>query len=331
MRASEVEHRMSGAGNLTMEDGAATFPNAIASAPKFIVARQSTPITPFRLLVWFWRAVTHIRKVREVLAFIAKVPILSAMTQSNPRFGFKFLTDDYLARGFTVSECAACFLHHYKRLNELLPPQFLRPILEEEITLHIIPDRVHRFALTMGLSRPYDNEGELTLRLRVEGEIVYVLSFTIVPGWVAASAAGETLLITRLQGIRGCFPQIGIATRAMHDVAPVRLLLAALQGVADAFGIPAIAAVPAERQTSYKNDSPLAFYEAYDNFFSELGLSKSPAGFFYADVPIPDKPLASIKRGHRLRARKKRAFRLQIQQACTRFLVDSQPSGPVVN
>jgi uncharacterized protein VirK/YbjX len=274
-------------------------------------------------MVWIWRAVTHIRKVREILAFIAKAPILSAMTQSNPRFGFKFLTDDYLARGFTVSESAACFLHHYKRLHQLLPHRLLRPLLEEEVTLHVIPDTADRFALTMGLSRPYDNEGELTLRLRVEGEIVYVLSFTIVPGWVAGSAAAETLLITRLQGIRGRFPQIGIATRAMHDVAPVRLLLAALQGVADAFGIPAIAAVPAVRQTSYKDGSQLAFYEAYDIFFAELGLSRSSTGFFFADVPIPEKPIASIKRGHRLRARKKRAFKLQIQQACARFLESS--------
>jgi uncharacterized protein VirK/YbjX len=109
----------------------------------------------------------------------------------------------------------------------------------------------------------------------------------------------------------------------MHDVAPVRLLLAALQGVADAFGIPAIAAVPALRQTSYKDGSQLAFYEAYDNFFAELGLSKSSTGFFFADVPIPEKPLGSIKRGHRLRARKKRAFKLQIQQACARFLESS--------
>ena len=171
----------------------------------------------------------------------------------------------------------------------------------------------------MGLSLPYDNEGELTLSLRVDGDIVFVLSFTIVPGSLVESKAAETLLITRLQGIKGCHRQIGDATTAMHDVAPCLLLVAALQGVADAFGISAIAAVPADRQTSYTKDYAFAFKEAYDDLFIERGLSKGTTGFFSSPVPIAQKPLTSIKQGHKLRAKKKRAFRKRVQLACADF------------
>jgi uncharacterized protein VirK/YbjX len=261
--------------------------------------------------------------VREILAFLLKIPLLFEMVQSKPSFGFKYLTDDYLARGFSITEGASCYLHHYRRLHALLPDHLLRQILFDEITLHRIPDGSDHFALTLGLSRPYDNEGELTLRLRVDGDIVYVLSFTIVPGQVVESEAAEVFLITRMQGIKGRFNQIGTATKALNEVAPPGLLLAALQGVAEAFGVGAIVAIPAHRQTSYKDAAAPAFRNAYDNSFSELGLSKSATGFFSSPVPIEHKPLSSIKRGHRIRTRNKRAFKQQIELACARFFKNS--------
>jgi uncharacterized protein VirK/YbjX len=297
--------------------------NKEVPAPKYIVAPVTMHPSHTQVRVWAWRALTHIRQVREVLKFLFRIPLFSEMLRSNPKFGFKFLTDDYLARGFSISEAASCYLHHYRRLHSLLPDQLLRQILQEEVTLHAIRDGSGHFALALGLSRPYDNEGELTLRLRVDGDIVYALSFTIVPGELAESKASEALLITRLQGIKGRYRQIGIATRALHQVAPDRLLLAALQGVADAFGVRAIVAVPAHRQTSYNDDAASAFRDAYDNLFSGLGFSRSATGFFSSAVPIDQKPLTSIKRGHRPRARKKRAFKHQIQLACARFFENS--------
>ena len=292
-------------------------------ATKYLVAQAAAKISTARICVWFWRALTHIRKVREVLTLLVRTPLFSEMVQSNPRFGFKFLTDDYLARGFTTSEAASCYLHHYRRLHSLLPDRILRQILLDEITLHTILDGSDRFALTLGLSRPYDNEGELTLRLRVDGDIVYVLSFTIIPGEVVESKDSEAFLITRLQGIRGRFRQISTATKALNAIAPDRLLLSALQGIAEAFGVRTIAAIAAHRQTSYKDANSTAFKNAYDNFFSELGFSKSATGLFSSIIPMDQKPLSSIKRCHLLRAKKKRAFKHQIQLACAQFFQNS--------
>jgi hypothetical protein len=172
--------------------------------PTYIVAQERLPLPRTRLFVWAWRALVHLRSTHGVLRLIATVAPYSELLHSNPRFAFKFLTDGYLARGFSVRESAACFLHHYNRLQQLLPDDLLRDILGEEVTLHQFPDCDDRIALTLGLSRPYDHEGELTLRLRVDGEIVFVLAFTLVPGRVVGSELPEALLITRLQGIRGC-------------------------------------------------------------------------------------------------------------------------------
>lgn len=326
---SEIERKMSGTINFAIgHQNHTPYTGIKAPASKYLVPRTVLPVSAASVSLWTWRALTHIKQVREVLTLIAGVPLYSTMVQGDPRFAYKFLTDDYLARGFSISERASCFIHHYKRLRDHFPSRLLRQIMHDEVTLHDLLDVDSRFALTMGLSHPYDNEGELSLRLRVEGDIVFVLSFTIVPGWVVNSQAAEAILITRLQGIKGCYRQISDATRALHDVGPAQLLLSALQGVSAAFGICAIAAVSADRQTSYKKAADRDFKQAYDHFFAGLGLLKSAAGFFSSEVPIDQKPLKSIKRGHKLRTKEKRAFKHRIQMDCAAFFAGFGPVSP---
>jgi uncharacterized protein VirK/YbjX len=271
-----------------------------------------------------WRALTNIGTHRKVLQLL-KLPPFAETARDNPRFAFKYLTHDYLVQGFTVAERASCFLHHYRRLHAALPDRLLRQTLQGDVTLHEIRESCNCFAITMGLSTPYDKEGEMSLNLQVDGETVFLLSFTIVPGWVVESEAAEILLVTRLQGMRGCYRQIYLATKTLHDVAPGALLLAALQGIANAFGIGEIAAVSASRQSSCTEDSAAAFKKAYDDFFVELGIPENSAGFFFSPVPIVDKPLACIKQGHKLRTREKRAFKQQIQLACAGFFEEFMP------
>jgi uncharacterized protein VirK/YbjX len=274
-----------------------------------------------------WRGITHIRTYREVLRLLLRFPPYTEFLFSNPGFACKYLTHIYLVRGFTVAERAACFLHHYRRLHSALPDSLLRQILREDVEIHEITESANRFVLTMGKSRPGFLEGELSLHLRVDGKIVYVLSFTIVPGWVVKSQAGEILLISRLQGVKGAYPPISYATKTLHDVAPGALLFAALQGIAGAFGIGEIAAVSGVMQSYYSEDYAAAFKEAYDDFFTELGISKSAAGFFRVPLPLQEKPLTFIKHGHKIRTREKRAFKQQIQLACAGFFEKFAPDA----
>jgi hypothetical protein len=274
-----------------------------------------------------WRGLTHLGTHRKVLRFLFKLPPLAEFVFSNPTFAIKYLAPRYLARGLTVAERASCFQYHYRRLYAALPDQLLRRTLKEDLTIHEIPEGVNLFALTMGLSRPYGEEGELSLHLCVNSEIAFILSFTIVPGSVVQSQAGEILLISRLQGVKGAYPQISAATKALHDVAPAALLFAALQGIADAFGIGEIAAVSVARQSSYHRDYAAFFQEAYDDFFAEVGMSKGATGFYHAPVPLQGKPLAFIKHGHKLRTKEKRAFKQEIKLVCADFFEEFAPAA----
>jgi uncharacterized protein VirK/YbjX len=206
-------------------------------------------------------------------------------------------------------------------MHAALPEDVLRNILLGDVTFHKTSDGDNCFALTMGLARPHvDKEGEMSLNLEVNGKKVFSLCFTIVPGSVVQSAATEVLLITRLQGTPRCNSQLKLARKALHDYSPRGLLLAALQGVADAFEIGEIEAVCATRQAAYAKETSDLLKSGYDDFFARQGMVKTPAGFYSSSIPVEGKPLTSFKARDRSKARKRRAMRKQIQSACATFL-----------
>lgn len=286
--------------------------------PLSILVRQKKTRSPALLAGILWRALTNIDTHREVRRFL-KLPLFAETVRRNPRFAFKYLAPHYIARCLTLAERSACFLYHHRRMYASLPDQVLRQILLGEISVHEIIQDNTRYRFTVGLSRPCDKEGEFSLNLQVDDEIVFVLSFTIVPGWVVKSAAREVLFLTRIQGTPGCFPKIKMASAALHDVNLNGLLFAALQGFAAAFDINEIAASCAADQTSYDEEFAAIFERAYDEFYLDLGMAKSEAGIFFGTIPIEGKPLELVKKNHRSRTRDQRRFKQEIQSAFACF------------
>jgi len=267
---------------------------------------------------------TH-RRVRRLL----KLPAFIDTVENNPKFAFKYLTWQYLAQGLTIPERAACFLHHYQRLHALLPDRALRQVLHWDVPLHEIHQEHRCFTLSMGRSRPCYKEGELSVHLKIDGEIFFTLGFTIVPGWVVQTNAAEVLFISRLQGTYGCYPdQMKLATKAMHGIRPRTTLLCALEGIAQACDIREVAGVSAMRHSSYRAHCERSLLKSYDDFFAELGFVRNPAGFFLAPVPIKETPLEEISPGNRSRAKKNRAFKQQLREASAAFFYKHQPGAP---
>jgi uncharacterized protein VirK/YbjX len=282
------------------------------------LAREKNLSSLARHAVVLWRTVTNLHTHLDARTLL-KHPLYAEVAQKNPRFVYKYLTSDYLLHGLTVGERAICFLHHYRRLSEILPESILRQVLWDEVTLHEIFDGENCFAITMGLSGPNDKEGEMSLNLRVNGDASFILSFTIVPGRVVQSKAAEVFLISRLQGAPGHFRQVRLATRTLHDVAPDAMLLAALQGMAMSYGISELVAVNSTNQIYYSDEFASQFKDAYDDFFAGLGFNQNAAGLYFSSIPIVEKPLERIKPGHKIRTREKRAFKKEIMLSCAEF------------
>ena len=289
--------------------------------PLMILSRQRINWSPFMILGESWRLLTHIgveREIRELL----KLSPFDEIIQDNPGLALKFVIPNYLARCLTIDERASCFLHHYRRIHAGLSDCVLRQILQGNVIFHEIAKDGNCFALTIGLPRPpFDKEGEVSLRLRVDGNEVLDLSFIIAPGWVVKSKATDILLITRLQGTSGCHRQAKLVRKRLHEYSPRKLLLAALEGTANAFGIGEMEAVCAAYQRSYGRTSTAILESGYDDFFAKAGMIKTSAGFYSRPIPFEAKPLALFKGRNRSRARKSRAVRQQIKSACTAFLL----------
>jgi uncharacterized protein VirK/YbjX len=295
----------------------------------------------FRTSVWrlarqqyYWSSSRFFRLARTLLKHIpTQIEVLRVLSRPeylrliaiNPRFPWKWLGVDYLARGLTVAEQSECFMHHYRRLPDLIPEHILVQILLADLLLDEFRKGDDRFAIRMAFSRPWDYEGELSLNFEVDNKLVFVLSFTIIPGWVVKSEATEVVLISRIQGVKGCYDEIQLATKAMSDVAPPAILVAALCGFAEAFGIDVMAGINATMKPEWHLCEGEAQHieQAYDEFFVELGATKGPANFYISQLPPLEKPLTLIKRGHKTRTRTKRALKREIAQRICKLLRDS--------
>ena len=314
-------------------DLAARFPEAPANAGSTWIAFLAS-VRKLASEKYYWSSVRFprivwrmIRKAPtqvKVLRVLSR-PAYKQLTRQNPRFPLKYLGLDYLARGLTVDQQAECFIHHYRRLSGLFPEELLAQVLLGDFLLDDIRKGDDRFTVRMGLSRPWDDEGEMSLNFEVNGGIVFVLSFTIIPGRVVQSDAEEVILISRLQGVRGSYDEIRRATKAMHDVAPSAFLFAVVCGVAEAFGVTAMAGITAAMKPEFH------FYEgeaahirqAYDGFFTELGATRGPSGFYLGPLPPEEKPMTSIKQGHKIRTRNKRSFKRQVTQRIYSLLCEA--------
>ena len=143
------------------------------------------------------------------------------------------------------------------------------------------------------------------------------------------SEASEVLLISRIQGTKGEYKFIQRATKIMNDVAPASFLLAALQGFAEAFGVVEIVRVSARRQSTYNEVYAEVFRKSYDDFFVSVGAVLDRENLFHCPVPIPEKPLQEIKRGHKLRTKEKQAFKRNVADSVRRFFHVNRRAGEI--
>lgn len=281
------------------------FLNAIRQPNDWDLSRVSR--TSSKLLTLLTNLTTH-RRVSKILA----LPKFANLTDKHPTLPFVYLGNLYLKQQFTSSDRCSAFMHHYNYLHAKLPENILGRILFEEVTLWEESVEMHQYSLVLSFSHPVRNEGELSISFSVDGIKVFLLSFTIVPGCLVGLQVETAFLISRMQGVRGHFQQIRLATKAFNEVSPSLLLIAALQGLADAFNIQYSAAVCAADQICNSEPESIEFKAAYDEFWISLGATKDMSNVFHIPFPLPEKSLKSIKQKYRSRVKAKRQIRQQV-------------------
>jgi tetratricopeptide (TPR) repeat protein len=183
------------------------------------------------------------------------------------------------------------------------------------VTLYESFDQQSVYTVTIQISHDINNEGELSLYFRSNGDPLYVISFTIIPGYVIGLSDRHTLLISRMQGRKGKFQEIRLATKEMNEISPQAVLVAALQGIAKAIDCQHIGGVCAISQVSYDEQNADLYERVYDRFFSDIGATDAKNGFYVLSMSAPEKPITLVKPGHRLRTRLKRKNKADLSES----------------
>ena len=257
-------------------------------------------------------------EVAKVLASAETRPIVRA----EPRLLFKYLSD-YLAADLSRKERASILIDHYAFLTDRVQGKFFRMIVDCRVELwqQIIREHMYRIRLTFPRTPTAHCEGDLSLIFEADGVDIYVLSFAIGPGSIAGLAASRAIYIARVQGKGKGLHLIRTATKMCVDISPQALLLAAAEGVATALGLSHIIGIGADNHVSAGTDFRTNdIGRAYDEFWLAAGGLRLERNMYYLPVPLPHKPIQSIKRNHRSRALRKREYKLIVkEQVCRAF------------
>jgi uncharacterized protein VirK/YbjX len=251
---------------------------------------------------------------------VLTVPSMMGLLHEHPMLPFKYLSKFYISRGLSKRSRAAAITHHYGFIRNNFCETLLADTLHRRALILESQTDTAAVRIYMALSSQIFKEGELSLYLQVDGVDIYVLSFSFISGKIVESPEETVILIGRIQGIRGCFPQIRAATKALHDISPPALLVSALQGIAQALDITCMAGISAADHVARSSDKCPELIDNYDAFFAALGANKNDSNFFVGDFMAPEKPITLVKRSHRSRALKKRAFKRQISETTSRYI-----------
>src|SRR5258705_305132 len=265
------------------------------------------------------------RAIVHPLTWFRVIKVLTAsetqpVARAAPTVALKYLSR-YLGAGLSQSERASILIHHYTFLKNRVERGFFRRIVHGRLELWKFPVSNGHVRICMAFPITAHSEGDLSLIFQSDQTDIYTLSFSIGPGGVAGLAADHAIYIGRLQGKGGGLQLIRTATKDCLDISPAALLLAATEGVATALELGHIVGIGADVQISVSADSrPERLVHGYDEFWVASGGLKLDRNMYHLAVPLPEKPIKTVKRNHRSRALRKRAFRKLVSEQVRREL-----------
>jgi uncharacterized protein VirK/YbjX len=235
--------------------------------------------------------------------------------QNNPLYDNKLR--DYLAKCFTYKIRHACFCYNCAFLCETLSDAAFESLRHGDVTLLFERRALENiYAVTVQVGRECPNEGEITLHFRANGVRLFVVSFTIIPGYAVGLNNKSVILISRMQGQKGRFSEIRQSTRELKQVSPQAILFSVIKGIARAIGVETIAGTCARNSIWCNDDQSDLVVQSYDQFYESIGASGPFNGFYLSSVKSPGTPRPLlVKPGHRLRTKIKRRLKEEISEA----------------
>jgi hypothetical protein len=272
--------------------------NIVAILARFYRATSDEPIIALLL--------GHLEVVRQL-----NLPGPRALTQRHPNYVNKYMTE-YLAKDFGQKSRRKILQFHHQYLIRHLIESFYDQVLQNKPILWQEKIDQNNYAISISFNSVWHSEGDLSLTFDRDGLSLYEISFSVVPGELVGSEAGQVLLIGRVQGRKGQAEAIKLSTKACYDIAPPHLLVTAAESIASVLAINVIGGVSNGQQIAKSVFDAQGCYFDYDAFWEKHLVRNKPANIYIISIPFPEKPIEQISATHRRRTRMKRRLRKQI-------------------
>ncbi len=246
----------------------------------------------------------------------------------------------YLARGLSLRQRVRCVLAHYRFEESAFDAGYKRAIYRAgglPLWTHEDAARGWRFGIRLEMAPRLSAEGDLTVVMTADcganGICLHRLSFSWVDGAFAGVQAPVVPFVARNQGHRlDAGDAFSAFELAFPHNSPGFFCFAALQGIAQALGMPQVAAVKAAWQSAWTPADARHFANAYDGFWETLGGVPMRGPAYRIALPFHLKPLAEMPSRRRRRAAQRRTHWQAIGAAACltmqRHLVLAQAAKP---
>lgn len=214
----------------------------------------------------------------------------------------------YLMQGLSSRQRVQCVLAHYRFEETTFDAAYKAAVYTAGgLTLWQHASGEHSFLIRLEMASRMNAEGDLTLALVADGEVLHRLSYSWVEGRIVGVPAPLVPFVARNQGrwtdsaeafdaFEECFP----------NNSPSFFCFAAMQGLAQAVGMDEVVAVKCRAHIAYDPDQIKHFANAYDGFWKILGGVELPGDTWLVALPFYLKPLADMPSKHRKRAAQRR-------------------------
>lgn len=254
----------------------------------------------------------HLKMMR-----VLKASPVSELVQRRPKLGYKYLYRPYLVQSFTKKTRLEALDFHYRFLAERVKNDFFSCIYDSEYELW--QDLQDGFSATMTLAFPaeweHDYEGDLLLSLNCNGQRVYSVTFSIVPGYAIGLGADRLILVTAIQGAAGMADRIKQVKESYGDLSPPMLLLSGIEGIALALDIQLLAGIGLDQQVQKQTWGNEKFTFDYDQFWQQAVGDRTEGKYYIRPIPEELRPLEEIKGKHRKKTILRRSIKASIREA----------------
>jgi len=172
-------------------------------------------------------------------------------------------------------------------------------------------------------------EGELVLNYKYNGRIIFMLTFSIVPGSYFDESTRQVIFVGGLQGRPACREDIRAASKLNREIDPATMLLVALKSIGIAWNIDMIVAISARHQISADAiENAEERFAIYDRFRIKSGATPHLGKVFKLSTRFQRGAQDPALGTHRSRTRRKRlakdGLREDLAECVSRIFTNSE-------